>query len=96
VRLQVVSDLHVEFGTFELPAVEADVVVLAGDVGLGTASVGLARKWSDGRPVLFVAGNQEYYRHALPALTDDLSAAAVGSTPAPTPCASLGVIQIER
>lgn len=78
-RLHVVSDLHVEFGAFELPAVEADVVVLAGDVGLGTAGVRLARQWSDGRPVLFVAGNHEYYRHALPALTGELRAAAAGS-----------------
>jgi predicted phosphodiesterase len=78
-RLHVVSDLHVEFGAVELPAVEADVVVLAGDVGLGTAGVRLARRWSDGRPTLFVAGNHEYYRHALPALTDELRAAAAGS-----------------
>ena len=80
VRLHVISDLHVEFDDFELPAVDADVVVLAGDIGLGTAGVRLARQWSDGRPVLFVAGNHEYYRHALPALTSELRAAAAGST----------------
>lgn len=79
VRLHVVSDLHVEFGAFELPAIDADAVVLAGDTGLGTAGVRLARRWSRGRPVLFVAGNHEYYRHALPALTAELRAAAEGS-----------------
>jgi hypothetical protein len=71
----VVSDLHVEFGAFELPAVDADVIVLAGDLGLGTL-VQLARRWSGGRPVLFVAGNHEYYGHALPALTYALRAAS--------------------
>jgi predicted phosphodiesterase len=80
VRLHVISDLHVEYGAFEFPMVDADVVVLAGDIGLGTAGVLLARQWSDGRPVLFVAGNHEYYRHALPALTAELREAVVDST----------------
>jgi hypothetical protein len=79
VRLHVVSDLHVEFGAFELPATDADAVVLADDTGLGLAGVRLARRWSRGRPVLFVAGNHEYYRHALPPLTAELRAAAKGT-----------------
>lgn len=79
VRLHVVSDLHVEFAAFEPPTVDADMVVLAGDVGLGIAGVRLARRWSGGRPVLFVAGNHEYYGHALPALTGELRAAAKDS-----------------
>ncbi len=79
-RIHVVSDLHVEFGApFEPPEVGADVLVLAGDIGLGTAGVALARRWAQERPVLFVAGNHEYYRHALPALTAELREAAAGS-----------------
>jgi predicted phosphodiesterase len=80
VRLHVVSDLHVEFAAFELPRVDAEVVVLAGDVGQGTTGIRLARRWSGGRTVLFVAGNHEYYGHALPALTDRMRAEAAGST----------------
>jgi predicted phosphohydrolase len=79
VRLHVLSDLHVEFAPFEPPATDGDVLVLAGDTGFGTVGVELAQRWSEGRPVLFVAGNHEYYRHALPALTDELRAAAAGS-----------------
>ena len=30
-RIHVLSDLHLEFGPFSMPKVEADVVVLAGD-----------------------------------------------------------------
>ncbi len=78
-RLHVISDLHVEFGAFEFPMVDAEAVVLAGDIGLGTEGVRLARRWSADRPVLFVAGNHEYYRYALPALTRELRAAAAGS-----------------
>lgn len=77
-RLHVVSDLHLEFGAFALPAPPADVVILAGDVAVGTAGVAVAQRISRGRPVLFVAGNHEPYRHALPALTAQLRAAAGG------------------
>jgi predicted phosphodiesterase len=79
VRLQVLSDLHVEFAPFEPAPLDADAIVLAGDTALGTKGVDLARRWFGGRPVLFVAGNHEYYRHALPRLTDELRAAAAGS-----------------
>ena len=34
-RLHILSDLHLEFEPFTPPAVEADVVILAGDVGTG-------------------------------------------------------------
>ena len=78
-RLHVLSDLHVEFAAFEPPQLDVDAVVLAGDIAHGTNGVELARRWFDGRPVLFVAGNHEYYRHALPALTDELRATAADS-----------------
>lgn len=78
-RLHVISDLHVELAAFDLPTVDADVLVLAGDVGQGLAGVQLAARWAAGRPVLFVAGNHEYYRHALPALTDRMRALTAGS-----------------
>ena len=68
-----------EFEAFAPPPADADAVVLAGDISLGTRGVRFARRWFDGVPVLFVAGNHEYYRHALPALTAELRAAAAGS-----------------
>lgn len=78
-RLHVLSDLHVEFAAFEPPPLDVDAVVLAGDISLGTEGVELARRWFGGRPVLFVAGNHDYYGHALPGLTGELRAAAAGS-----------------
>jgi Icc-related predicted phosphoesterase len=58
-RLHVLSDLHLEFGDFQLPPVAADVVVAAGDIGIGTDGA----RWLGriGRPVVYVAGNHEYY-----------------------------------
>lgn len=60
-RLHILSDLHVEFGLIALPDVGADVIVLAGDTGVGMKGVRrIAHEFPD-KPVLFVAGNHEYY-----------------------------------
>src|SRR5687768_8966700 len=40
-RLHILGDLHLEFGTTSIPTPEADVVILAGDVHLGREG----RKW---------------------------------------------------
>jgi predicted phosphodiesterase len=80
VRLYVLSDLHLERQPFTPPPVQADVVVLAGDISIGTSGVEWAREWADGRPVLYVVGNHELYGHSLPGLIDELRAAAAGSS----------------
>ena len=59
-RIAVFSDLHREIWPFEPPPLEADVVVLAGDIDNGTRGIEWAQKAFD-RPVLYVAGNHEYY-----------------------------------
>ncbi len=79
-RLHVLSDLHLEYAPFTPPHVDADVVVLAGDTAPGTVGIEWARSRFDGRPVLYVAGNHEFYGHDLPGLVDRLRDAAVGST----------------
>jgi predicted phosphohydrolase len=80
VRLQVLSDLHLERGAFAHGAVEADVVVLAGDIATGTRGVEWARAWASSRPVLYIAGNHEFYGHAVPELTEQLRDCAAGSS----------------
>lgn len=72
------SDIHAEFAPFDPPEVESDVLVLAGDVGNGPKGLALAKEWARGRPVVYVAGNHEYYRQALPRLTDALREGAEG------------------
>jgi 3',5'-cyclic AMP phosphodiesterase CpdA len=79
-RLHVLSDLHLEREPFATPAVDADVIVLAGDIGRGVAGVEWARAWAGERPVLFLAGNHEFYGHSLPGLFAQLRAAAAGSS----------------
>src|SRR6201999_1702107 len=62
------------------PPVQADVVILAGDISVGTRGVAWAREWADGRPVLYVVGNHELYGHSLPALIDEMRESAAGSS----------------
>ena len=40
-KLLVLSDLHTEFGDFNPPEADADIVVLAGDIGVGTTGIAL-------------------------------------------------------
>lgn len=78
-KIHVLSDLHTEFGATKIPRTDADVIVLAGDTGLGLNGVKWAlNQWPD-RPILYIAGNHEYYNHALPDLTDALRGFCEGS-----------------
>ncbi len=78
-RLRILSDLHTEFAPFHPPPAGADVVVLAGDIGVGTKGLAWARAAFPDTPVVYVAGNHEPYRHALPKLHENLSREAEGS-----------------
>jgi predicted phosphodiesterase len=60
VKLHILSDIHLEFSPFRAPGTDADVVILAGDIGVGPAAVEWAVA-SFPQPVLFVPGNHEYY-----------------------------------
>jgi Icc-related predicted phosphoesterase len=78
-RLWIISDLHLEFGPLTLPEVQADVVVLAGDVHVGTKGLDWCRKQFPEMPVIYVPGNHEYYGAAIPKLTEKLRQEAAGS-----------------
>jgi 3',5'-cyclic AMP phosphodiesterase CpdA len=80
VRLHILSDLHLEQGPSGPLCAAADAVVLAGDIATGTRGVDWARRWVRDRPVLYVAGNHEFYGHAIPGLIDELRSAAAGSS----------------
>ena len=79
-RLHILSDLHLEFAPMETPEVDADVVILAGDIHLGREGRHWARTAFSGSPVIYVLGNHEFYRNALPQLTEALERESVGSS----------------
>jgi predicted phosphodiesterase len=59
-RIRIYSDIHLEYAPFAPPENDADVVVLAGDIGNGAAGIEWAKQ-AFGTPVLYLAGNHEYY-----------------------------------
>lgn len=83
-RILVLSDLHLEFGNpLKVPAdVEYDVVVLAGDIHApGRRAIEWAKlpETFDGRPVVFVLGNHEYYGAEIESELDAMREAAAAS-----------------
>jgi Icc-related predicted phosphoesterase len=64
-KLHVLSDLHTEFAEFSPPETDADVVILAGDIGVGMRGI----EWAAGQfpkdPVINVPGTHEYYGHDI-------------------------------
>jgi hypothetical protein len=81
VKLQLLSDLHLETEAFEPePAQGAELLVLVGDIDTSWAGFERFAGWPV--PVIFVAGNHEFDGRDLTAAWDDLRArtAALGWT----------------
>lgn len=74
-RLHVLSDLHTEFADFDVSNTDAHVVVLAGDIGVGTAAMEWVAQEIPSSPVVYVPGNHEYYGQDIHS-TGRLAAAA--------------------
>ncbi len=71
-RIRILSDLHVDFGTVVLPRVDADVTVLAGDIRPGKSALEwIRRNFPPEQPIIYVLGNHEFYGSAIPKLIDD-------------------------
>jgi len=64
-KLHILSDLHTEFSDFEPPATDADTIILAGDIGVGTSGIEWAARQFAELPVVYVPGNHEYYHHDI-------------------------------
>lgn len=59
-KIQIYSDLHLSFATYEPAVTDADVVILAGDIDIKSRGV----VWANDKfqcPVIYVCGNHEYY-----------------------------------
>ena len=74
-KVHVLSDLHTDVEDFSIPDSNADVLVLAGDIGMGVDAVEWSAKATD-KPVVFVPGNHEYYRQKGMNFSDKLRSAA--------------------
>lgn len=74
-KIQLASDLHLEILHSDWPgerliepSPDADVLVLAGDIASGTDAFSIFSEWqsqSEPIPVIYVAGNHEFYGHLM-------------------------------
>lgn len=76
-KVHLLSDLHNEFQPYAVDRQtvdsDADVVVLAGDIGVGDEAIHwIAYNMPKGVPVIFVPGNHEYYRGDLVKTLDNM------------------------
>lgn len=78
-RLHILSDLHLEFEPFTPPAVEADAVILAGDISTGRNGLKWALKSFPERPVIYVLGNHEFYGQKVQKLIKELQEMTQGT-----------------
>lgn len=78
-KIQVLSDLHVNYAPFIPSCDAADVVVLAGDIDDQEMGVLWALEYIPDRPVIYVLGNHEYHGAEFPSLVDCLKRLAHGT-----------------
>lgn len=78
-KIQVISDIHLEFGVREFDFTKADLLVLAGDVSIGMAGFTWISERVKNIPVIYVLGNHEYYKNSYPKLLHKLKKAAEGT-----------------
>ncbi|MFP7655542.1 metallophosphoesterase [Chryseobacterium proteolyticum] len=79
-KIQIIIDLHQEFGSTELCFDRADIVVLAGDINLGTKGIEWIKGKISDKPVIYVLGNHEYYKGSYPKTLNKIKEAAEDST----------------
>lgn len=78
-KIQILSDLHNEFGLIDFEKAEVDLLVAAGDIDNGTKGLEWLLSQNLGIPVIYVLGNHEYYYHAYPQLVIRLKTLAKGT-----------------
>lgn len=75
-KVQLFSDLHIEFEAFEATCQDVDVVVFAGDIHTGVKGVQWIKKQNITCPIIYVLGNHEFYRQSHPRLIGKIMDAA--------------------
>jgi Icc-related predicted phosphoesterase len=73
-RLRIISDLHLEFGPYDLPHADADLIILAGDINVREHAADWILRTFPATPVLYVLGNHEFYGEKISRLTEQLRA----------------------
>ncbi len=78
-KLHLLSDLHCEMEEYQPADVQADMVILAGDIHSGAKAVGWAKSHYPQLPVILVPGNHEFYGSSIQATLRTMRASAAGT-----------------
>ena len=62
-KIQIISDIHLEFGEFNMSENDCDVLIAAGDIGVGTEGMEWLKTLDI--PVIYVAGNHEFWGYEM-------------------------------
>ena len=76
-KLHILSDLHLGFAPLDLPANDADVVILAGDIARSREAAAWAQRFV--KPVLYVLGNHEFYGSSIDGAAAELEQLCAGT-----------------
>ena len=76
-KLNILSDLHLRQDGLAPPGTDADVVILAGDIARPAQAIAWANALS--KPVLYVAGNHEFYGASIDGTLATLRALCAGT-----------------
>jgi predicted phosphodiesterase len=76
-RIALLSDMHLSVNAIPFPSVDADIVVLAGDIARPAKAI----EWAKACPVplVYVAGNHEFYGSDLVSTYEQLNSLARGT-----------------
>jgi Icc-related predicted phosphoesterase len=77
VQINYFSDLHLEFGDQDKPETHADIIVAAGDIGVFNQGVDWLKSLN--KPVVYVAGNHEFYNSEYHRVLDMLREQCLGT-----------------
>ena len=75
----IISDLHHEFGISSINFDDADILIIAGDLDVGTKGIDWLKKIIKKIPVLYILGNHEYYKGSYPKTLHKIKNVAKGS-----------------
>lgn len=76
-KINIMSDVHNEFSLLSNPETESEVVILAGDIHTGTKAIEWAKLFD--KPVIYVAGNHEFYKNHLESINRKIKEGTEGT-----------------
>ena len=69
-KIQIISDLHLEFGNMSVPLVDRDLLIIAGDLDIGKKPIKFINEQLKISPVIYILGNHEFYNQDYDEIMD--------------------------